>query len=161
MIKLINIAREVIVEKIETYGELQDLMKNLSKEKMTTKIVQKGKDVAVDTVLGLIPGGSAAKNAFEFIKSVAKKPDVRKTDTWLDRLDIDDDMSSIVADDVEENFLRFLAKDIEGEPGTKKLDDDFDINQKMRDYLKMTYNNRTIDVKGIDLKKKSPGGVFG
>ena len=124
MIKLTNIAKQVLVERIETYGELQDLMKNLSKEKTTAKIVQKGKEVAIDTVLGLIPGGSTAKNAFDFVKSIAKKPDVRKTDTWLDRLDIDDDISSIIADDVEENFLRFLAKDIEGEPPAKKLEDD-------------------------------------
>ena len=65
MIKLTNIAKQVLVERIETYGELQDLMKNLSKEKTTAKIVQKGKEVAIDTVLGLIPGGSTAKNAFD------------------------------------------------------------------------------------------------
>ncbi len=161
MIKLSNIARQVLLEKIETYGELQALMQNIKKGQTKQKIVQKGKEVAVDVVLDLIPGGSTAKNAFEFLKSVAKKPDIKKTDTWLDRLDIDDDMSSIVADDVEQNFLQFLAKSIEGEPADKKLEDEFDINEKMRDYLKMQYNNRTIDVKGIDLKKKSKGGVFG
>ena len=31
-----------------------------------------------------------------------------------------------------------------------------DINQRLKDWLAGEYNQRTIDIKGIDLKKKKP-----
>ena len=36
--------------------------------------------VALEIVLGLIPGGSAAKTTFEFIRAAIKKPDTKKAD---------------------------------------------------------------------------------
>ena len=163
MIKLKNILSEVLTEaQVKTYGDLQKLMKSIFAKQKGAKIAQAGKEVAVDTVLSLIPGGSAAKNTFQFFKAAYSKPDAKKTDTWLDRLDVDDDMSAIVADDVEDQFLKIFAQIIDDEPPNKEIEDDFDINQRLKDWLAGEYNQRTIDIKGIDLKKKKPtkGSVF-
>ena len=163
MIKLKNILSEILTEaQVKTYGDLQNLIKSIIKKKKGAKIAQAGKEVAVDTVLSLIPGGSAAKNTFQFFKAAYSKPDAKKTDTWLDRLDVDDDMSAIVADDVEDQFLKIFAQIIDDEPPNKEIEDDFDINQRLKDWLAGEYNQRTIDIKGIDLKKKKPtkGSVF-
>jgi len=129
---------------LETYGDLKKLINSISKQQKGEKIISKGKEFALDQVLGLIPGASNAKTAFDFIKTAISKPDAKKTNIWLDKLDVDDEMSQIVDDTVENGFMRTMAKAIEAESDTKPLEDDFNMNAKMVDYLKKTYNGRTV-----------------
>ena len=129
---------------LETYGDLKKLINSISKKQKGEKIISKGKEFALDQVLGLIPGASNAKTAFDFIKTAISKPDSKKTNTWLDKLDIDDEMSAIVDDTVENGFMQSMAKSIESESDTKPLEDDFNMNTKMVDYLKKTYSGRTV-----------------
>lgn len=129
---------------LETYGDLKKLINNISKQQKGEKIISKGKEFALDQVLGLIPGASNAKTAFDFIKTAISKPDAKKTNTWLDKLDIDDEMSQIVDDTVENGFMQAMANSIESEADTKPLEDDFNMNAKMVDYLKQTYDGRTV-----------------
>jgi hypothetical protein len=129
---------------LKTYGDLKKLINSISKKQKGEKIISKGKEFALDQVLGLIPGASNAKTAFDFIKTAILKPDTKKTDTWLDKLDIDDAMSKIVDDTVENGFMQAMAKAIENESDSKSLEDDFNMNAKMVDYLKSTYSGRTI-----------------
>jgi uncharacterized protein (UPF0335 family) len=129
---------------LETYGDLKTLINNISKQQKGDKIISKGKEFALDQVLGLIPGASNAKTAFDFIKTAILKPDTKKTNTWLDKLDIDDDMSKIIDDTVENGFMQAMASSIEAEPNTKTLEDNFNMNAKMVDYLKNTYKGRTV-----------------
>ena len=109
---------------LNTYGDLKKVIKAIS-------IKQKGEkigDVALGTVIGFIPGAEVAKTTFDFIKAAFKKPDTKKTKTWLDKLDIDDEMSYIVDDTVD----------------TKPLEQDFNMNARMVDYLKTKYSGRSI-----------------
>jgi len=129
---------------LETYGDLKQLLNNISKRQKGEKIISKGKEFALDQILGLIPGASNAKTAFDFIKTFTSKPDDKKTNTWLDKLDVDDDMSQIVDDTVENGFMQAMTKAIESEQDTKPLEDDFNMNAKMVDYLKKTYSGRTV-----------------
>jgi hypothetical protein len=129
---------------LRTYGDLKKLINNISKQQKGEKIISKGKEFALDQVLGLIPGASNAKTAFDFIKTAISKPDTKKTNTWLDKLDVDDEMSAIVDDTVENGFMQAMVKAIESESDTKPLEDDFNMNAKIVDYLKKTYSGRTI-----------------
>jgi len=129
---------------LETYGDLKQLLNSISKRQKGEKIISKGKEFALDQILGLIPGASNAKTAFDFIKTAISKPDGKKTNTWLDKLDVDDDMSQIVDDTVENGFMQAMTKSIESEQDTKPLEDDFNMNAKMVDYLKKTYSGRTV-----------------
>jgi hypothetical protein len=139
---------------LKTYGDLKKLINSISKNQKGEKIISKGKEFALDQVLGLIPGASNAKTAFDFIKTAIAKPDTKKTDTWLDKLDIDDEMSQIVDDTVENGFMQAMAKSIEKESDTKPLEDDFNMNAKMVNYLKSTYSGRTISgIKENTMKK--------
>jgi hypothetical protein len=140
---------------LETYGDLKKLINNIGKNQKGEKILSKGKEFALDQVLGLIPGASNAKTAFDFIKTAISKPDTKKTNTWLDKLDIDDAMSQIVDDTVENGFMQAMAKAIENESDTKPLEDDFNMNAKMVDYLKSTYSGRTISGIKENIMKKS------
>jgi hypothetical protein len=129
---------------LKTYGDLKKLIKTIKLKQKGEKIISQGKEFALDQVLGLIPGASNAKTAFDFMKAAISKPDTKKTLTWLDKLDIDDDMSAIVDDTVENGFMEAMANTIESESDDKELEDDFNMNQKMVDYLGKEFNSRTI-----------------
>jgi len=45
---------------------------------------------------------------------------------------------------VENGFIKFITSVIEKEPNDKPLEDDFNMNKKMVDYLKDKYNQRTV-----------------
>lgn len=125
---------------LNTYGDLKKVIQSISTKQKGEKIGQ----VALDTVIGLIPGAGNAKTTYDFIKAAFSKPDTKKTNTWLDKLDIDDEMSAIVDDTVENGFLQTLAKTIEGESDNTPLESDFNMNAKMVNYLKSKYGGRTI-----------------
>ena len=133
-----------MANELKTYGDLKKLIQGISRQQKGEKILSKGKEVALDTLLGFIPFASAAKTTFDFMRAAISKPDGKKTDTWLDKLDIDDDMSKIVDDTVENGFMQMMAKTIEGESDTKPLEQDFNMNAKMVDYLKTHYGGRTV-----------------
>ena len=132
------------MNELKTYGDLKKLINGVIKNQKGEKILSKGKEIALDQVLGFIPGASNAKSLFDFIKTAISKPDVQKTGTWLDKLDVDDDMSRIVDDTVENGFMQTMAKTIEKENDTKPLELDFNMNAQMVNYLKQQYNQRTI-----------------
>lgn len=125
---------------METYGELKKVIKNISLKQKGAKVG----NVLLDTVAGTIPGIGAAKTTYDFFKAAFKKPDDRKTKTWLDKLDVDDEMSDIVDDTVENGFLKAVVASIEKKPDEEKLDPNFNMNEKMVKYLKKKYDGRTI-----------------
>jgi len=125
---------------LNTYGDLKKVIKAISLKQKGEKIG----NVALGTLTSLIPGAEAAKTTFDFIKAAFGKPDTKKTNTWLDKLDIDDQMSAIVDDTVENGFLKTIAATIEKEADNKPLEQDFNMNAKMVDYLKGKYGGRFI-----------------
>jgi hypothetical protein len=133
---------------LNTYGDLKKVIKAISLKQKGEKIG----NVALDTVIGLIPGADVARTTFDFIKAAISKPDAKKTSTWLDKLDVDDQMSAIVDDTVENGFMQAMAKSIESESDDKPLESDFNMNAKMVNYLKKQYSGRTIA--GIQENKK-------
>jgi hypothetical protein len=136
---------------METYGDLKKVINSIKSKQRGAKIVSQGKSFVLDQVLGVIPGASNAKTTFDFLRAAFEKPDTRKTQTWLDKLDIDDEMSAIIDDTVENGFLKIMANTIEAKSDTKPLESDFNMNAKMVDYLKDKYEGRTVT--GITEKK--------
>lgn len=129
---------------LKTYGDLRNLLNSIVTKQKKQKIVGKAGEVAIDQVLGLIPGGSNAKNVFDLVRAAISKPDDKKTNTWLDKLDIDDETSAIVDNTVENGFIKTLVKTIEGKSDSDPLEDDFNMNQQLVDYLKKNYKGRTV-----------------
>ena len=147
MIKLKPIVSQIILEsELKTYGDLKGILNSIKKNQTKDSIISKGKEVTIDTILGFIPGASAAKTAYDFFKAATQKPDTKKTNTWLDNLDIDDQVSAIVDDTVENGFLEDLVKSIEKESDDSELEPDFNMNKKLQDYLASKYNNRTVSM---------------
>ena len=125
---------------MQTYGDLKKILKSIILKQKGIKI---GK-VGLDTIIGLIPGGDVAKTTYDFVKAAMSKPDTKKTGTWLDKLDIDDEVSKILDDTVENGFIKMISKVIESTPDEAPLEDDFNMNVKLKDYLSATYNGRTV-----------------
>jgi hypothetical protein len=125
---------------METYGDLKKAINAIKLKQKGTKVG----GLAIDVALDMIPGIGAAKTTFDFVKAAFGKPDTKKTKTWLDKLDVDDKMSSIVDDTVENGFLQTIASAIESESDDTPLEDDFNMNSKMVNYLKNKYDGRTI-----------------
>ena len=129
---------------LNTYGDLKKAIKAIALKQKGQAIVSQGKSFVLDQLLGLIPGASNAKTTYDFIKAAIQKPDTKKTDTWLDKLDIDDEVSAIVDNTVENGFMQAMSNTIESEPDDKPLEDDFNMNEKMVNYLKDKYEGRTV-----------------
>lgn len=125
---------------METYGDLKKAIKAVNQKLIGTKIG----NFAVDIALDFLPGAAAARTTFDFIKSAFNKPDDKKTNSWVDKLDIDDEVSAIIDNSVENGFLKLISRTIDAEPDDKKLESDFNMNQKMVDYLKNNYKGRTV-----------------
>jgi hypothetical protein len=133
---------------LNTYGDLKKVIKAIALKQKGEKIG----NIALGTLMGFIPGAEVAKTTFEFIRAAISKPDTKKTDTWLDKLDIDDEMSAIVDDTVENGFMQMMSKTIESKPDTQSLEPNFNMNAEMVDYLKKQYAGRTVA--GIKENKK-------
>jgi hypothetical protein len=129
---------------LNTYGDLKKAIKAIALKQKGEAIISQGKSFALDQVLGLIPGASNAKTTYDFVKAAISKPDTKKTKTWLDKLDIDDEMSAIVDDTVENGFMQTMSNTIESEPDDKQLEDDFNMNDRMVNYLRDEYEGRTV-----------------
>lgn len=137
---------------METYGDLKKLIKTVNKKQLGDKTLDFLQDIALD----FLPGIGTAKTTVDFIKSAFNKPDSKKTNSWIDKLDVDDEVSAIVDDSVENGFLELISQTIESEPDDKKLESDFNMNQKMVDYLKQNYKGRTVTgiKESINMKKR-------
>jgi hypothetical protein len=125
---------------LNTYGDLKKVINAIALKQKGEKIG----NIALGTIIGFIPGADVAKTTFEFIRAAISKPDTKKTGTWLDKLDIDDEMSAIVDDTVENGFMKTMSDTIESEPNDKPLEDNFNMNDKMVNYLKDKYEGRTV-----------------
>jgi hypothetical protein len=129
---------------LNSYGDLKKVIKAIALKQKGEKIVSQGKSFALDQLLGLIPGATNAKSTYDFIKAAVSKPDTKKTTTWLDKLDIDDEMSAIIDDTVENGFMQTMSKTIESQPDDKELEKDFNMNTKLIDYLKNKHKGRFV-----------------
>jgi hypothetical protein len=129
---------------LKTYGDLKKVLKAIRMDQKGEKIVSQGKELGIDTLLSFFPGAGAAKTVLGFVQAAVKKPDTKKSNTWLDRLDVDDKVSQIVDDTIENQFMAAMAKKIEQEADDTELSDDFNMNTELQQWLADTYDKRTV-----------------
>ena len=125
---------------LQTYGDLKKVINSVVKKQKLGKIG----NVALDAAVGAIPGVGAAKTGYDFIKAAFGKPDTKKTNTWLDKLDVDDQASAILDDTIENSFIKKTADQIQQVPDDTPLDPNFTMNDKLVRYLSKKFNSRTL-----------------
>ena len=135
------------VEDVETVGDLRKLIASAQDAKRWEQTKGEAgeavKGAIVDEILGKIPGASAAKSLFDFVKASYDLPDDARTGTALDHLDVDDDVAKIVDDPIENSFLDALGKRLESMDGEKRLAD-LDMTSLLSDYIRAEFNSRTV-----------------
>jgi len=136
---------------LKTYGDLKQAIKSIQLKQKGEKIG----DVAVDIIINNIPGLAAARTTYDFMKAAFSKPDTKKTKTWLDKIDVDDEFSAIVDDTIENDFLKIMAQTFDSESDDSPLEPDFNMNQKLVDYLKEKFKGRTVTgIKEYNMKER-------
>ena len=138
---------------IDTYGELKTLIAAVTKKQKGLKIKGVVIDAIADELVGKLPGGALAKNLLNFVKASYNKPDTVKTNTWLDRLDVDDQFSAIIDDTIENSFLQSISKRIESQPDNTPLRKDFNMNTELTDYVRKKHKGRKVVGPKNEIKK--------
>ena len=126
--------------RLQTYGDLKQLVNAIQSIKNKTTA---GKTIG-GALLDQITGLGMAKTLTDVVKTMGSMPDEKKTNTWLDNLNIDDEFSAIVDDRIENNFLLDLASKLNNEPDDKTLELNYDINAKLAEYISNEYDHRTV-----------------
>ena len=124
-----------------TYGELKSLLNSL----IVSNKVKKGTDVAKN-LIGIIPGLDSAdkiKNVYSLVKGLYNLKDENRPDNFLANFDIDDAISQIVDNDLEDEFIKELVKRIENISDSKKIGN-FNMTEQLRGFLARKFDNRTV-----------------
>ena len=140
-----------MANELKTYGDLKAAIQTIIKGQRKEKVG----GVGIDAIIGQIPVISNIKTGIDFVRAFVEAPDTKKTKTWLDKLQIDDNMSKIIDNAVENGFIEYIGKEIESQQDSKPLEQDFNMNQKLVDFLKNNYQGRTITgIKENNMKKE-------
>ena len=134
---------------LKTYGELKQIVSLIKTKQKGLKVG----GVALDVLSDFIPGAQTVRTTFDFVKAAFGKPDTKKTDTWIDKLDVDDEFSAIVDDTVENGFLEVIANAIENKPDDELLGDDFDMNNELQAYLEKEFTDARGGIKAANENK--------
>ena len=131
---------------VNTYGDLKKVLQAIELK----RVGKLAADKVVDYLGSLIPGASAvinvikdARDTFEFVKNMYSADDNFKTQTGLDRLNVNDNVSAIVDDNVEAAFLKNLTSSL------MKIDDNTPINdwnatQELQKYLTQQFQGHAV-----------------
>ena len=131
---------------VNTYGDLKEVLQAIELK----RVGKLAADKVVDYLGSLIPGASAvinvikdARDTFEFVKNMYSADDNFKTQTGLDRLNVNDNVSAIVDDNVEAAFLKNLTSSL------MKIDDNTPINdwnatQELQKYLAQQFQGHAV-----------------
>ena len=126
---------------ITKVGDLRKLIKTLQSDKRSKKGMEGLADISMGIVADLVPGAGTALSVASTLKSMYSAPDDKKTNTALDKMNVDDEVAAIVDDTVEDNFLIKAMELIEGLPDDADIPD---INKELSKWLKSKYEARTV-----------------
>ena len=138
-----NIVNEQPVE-ILTVGDLKSALMGALKAKRKGIASDELKKTAAGILLDLIPGASTAKSITGMLMNIYKLPDDKRTNTGLDSLNVDDQVSAVLDDRVENQFIKDYLKKFENVPDTVKLGN-LDMTQMLTDFVKDKYKNTKVE----------------
>jgi hypothetical protein len=124
---------------LRTFGDLKAIINRIKNKQKTGNVAAAAADVAIDGIIGLIPGLSTAKTAFDFFKKATARPDTQKTNSFIDLLDVDDSMSKIVDDAEENGFLQAIETTISKKPSKESLPPNWNMTNELINYLRDKY----------------------
>ena len=128
---------------LNTYGDLRKQLELAKSAKSTNEFKGFALGLAMDAL-----GISTIKSGVELLRNMYTLPDDKKTNTVLDTfLNVDDQVSAIVDDSVENKFLNSFIKYVQEQPADRALEGE-SVTQKLLDFLAKEYEGRTATVPG-------------
>ena len=135
------------VNDVQTVGDLRKLIASAQGAKQWEQTKGEAgdmvKDAIVDEILGKIPGASAAKSLFGFVKASYELPDESRTGTALDALDVDDPVAEIVDDPIENKFLKVFSKELEDMDGNTPISN-LNMTELLSKFIAKHFDARTV-----------------
>lgn len=129
---------------INTVGQLKSLLSSAIKAKRKKGAAKEGGKAILGAFLDLVPAVASAKNIAALLKAVYSMPDEKKTQTGLDYLNIDDQISAIVDDRVESGFIKHMFHRFENEGDDTPLSN-FDMTKEINSFLDKRFHGRTVN----------------
>ena len=131
-------------ERITTVGELRNSISQALKVKKGEVQKDALKDFGAGLIIDLIPGGASLKNAFDLAKTLYTLPDEKRTNTGLDYLNVNDEVSAVVDDRVETQFLNDMLGVLKNMDDTAALED-LDMTKRLSNYISSEYDNTKVE----------------
>ena len=147
------ITQKAELDKLNTLGDLKKLLKK-AKSKKQDEIRGGGvKDAATGMLADLIPGAGTIKDLSTAAMKAYKLPDEATAQSALSFMNVDDDMSKIVNDEIENKFIKSFIDHLEGMDDDIPLDSSkLNVNRLLSNFIASEFNERTIT--GFDEGKR-------
>ncbi len=131
---------------IQTVGQLRALIQTaqLKKrgEQLKGGVLDAAKSAIVDEIVGKVPGLAAAKSMFDLAKSAYALPDDATQGTALKYLNVDDDVSAIIDDELENAFLQDFMDTIESKPDGETIKSS--VTQELQKWIASKHSQTTV-----------------
>tara|TARA_B100000424_G_scaffold79784_1_gene59761 strand:+ start:636 stop:1181 length:546 start_codon:yes stop_codon:yes gene_type:complete len=128
---------------IKSIGDLKKAIKAATLKKQGKLAKGGAKEGIAGLFLDMVPFGGLVKDLGQAAIQAYKLPDSAETKTGLDALNVDDNVSKIVADEVENAFLKSMAKKLEAMPDDTPLAQ-VNMTQMLSQFISQKFNNRTV-----------------
>ena len=140
-----NWRKSVLVEaEIQTFGELRKIIRDYRAMKAGVEAGKKAAELAVEQIpvlSNIYSIWSAAKDAKEMITTLYGKDDSFVSQTGLDKLNVDDDVSKIVDDKIENAFINDFLSSFKDKDDADPIPD---INDELQLFLAKKFNQKQV-----------------
>jgi len=131
---------------LHTYGDLKKALKDAIAVKKGEVQMDALKDTAAGALFDFIPGAATAKNLFDLGKTLYSLPDEKKTGTALDSLNVNDQVSAVVDDRIENQFIQKYLKTIDNIDDARPLETT-NITKLLTNFIASEYDSTKVEPK--------------
>jgi hypothetical protein len=152
-------------QQFETWGDVKNAV-NVIGEILKSKKVKEAGKLFAKIGLSFLPGVAGAGDILQAVlgtapdvatvlSKIARLPDNKRTNTFIDQLDVDDAISQIVNDDVEREFLKMVQQLIKGHRDDEQLPPNWNMTNELIKFLKQKYaKSPAVQQHLLDLESK-------
>jgi len=149
--ELENVIREQ-EEDIQTVGQLKQALhaavqvkkKNLAKDQMKAGASKFGWELTKAVLPGVGLAAETMKDIYGIIKGVYALDDKKRTNTALDYLNVDDQVSAVVDDRVENQFIKDYMEFLDGQDDEQRIEN-VNMTKLLTNFIKQKYNSTTVE----------------
>lgn len=131
-------------DSITTVGQLKHIIRSYRQKKAGKEVGIRAAEMAIEQIpilSNVFSLWKASKDAKEMIKTLYGAPDSFKSNTGLDMLNVDDDVSAIVDDKIESNFLNDLIDRLDTEDDDTPIPD---TTEELQNFIANEFNSTTV-----------------